>query len=136
MIRYATHEDWAAIESWRSAHFARISPRPVTGQRRLEDTTWLVVEKDGKPVAATSFDVLPADRLVVAHDLYAAEGHVLDGLKLGRLLEDLADNEGFELRARTDPENVAYFRLLLKRGFEVTSIELIRQPREISRVPF
>jgi hypothetical protein len=128
-IRVATEADWPAIESWRAGHFLEMAarmnaPRPVTGQRTLHDAEWLVLEKDGRAVSATSFTV--EDGVCIGHDLYAASGHVLDALALGRALESMCDREGWELRAHTDPENTAYIRILLKRGFVPVSIEFKR----------
>ena len=131
-IRIATETDWPAIESWRAGHFLEMAarmdvPRPVTGQRTLLDAEWLVLEKDGRPVAAASFTV--EDGVCAGHDLYAASGHVLDALALGRALEGMCDREGWELRAHTDPENSAYIRILLARGFVPVSIEYKRAPK-------
>jgi hypothetical protein len=131
-IRVATESDWPAIEAWRAGHFLEMAarmkvPRPVTGQRTLTDAQWLVLEKDGRAVAATSFTV--EGDVCVAHDLYAASGHVLDALALGRALEGMCDREGWELRARTDPENTAYVNILAKRGFVPVAIEFLRSPK-------
>lgn len=126
-MRYATVDDWPAIESWRAGHFARISPRPVTGQRGLEDAIWIVADRGGVATAAASFQIF--ENVLHGYDLYGADGHGLDALALGRLLERIADAEGLELRATTDPENDGYLQILLKRGYEVTSIELKRKPR-------
>ena len=131
MIRLAIEADWPLIERWRADHFAEIarrgSTRAVEGQRGLSDAVWVVVEYDGLPVAATSF--LDHGDTRFAHDLYAAEGHVIDGLRLGKWLEGECDRLGLELRATTDPENVEYIRLLERRGFERTSVELRRRPK-------
>ncbi len=131
-IRIATEADWPSIEAWRAGHFLEMAarqkiPRPVTGQRGLTDAEWLVLEKNGRPVAATSFTI--EDGVCIGHDLYAASGHVLDGLALGKALEGMCDREGWELRAHTDPENTAYIRVLLKRGFVPVSIEYKRAPK-------
>lgn len=135
-IRVATEADWPSIESWRAGHFLEMAarmkiPRPVTGQRTLTDAEWLVLEKDGRAVAATSFTV--EEGVCFGHDLYAASGHVLDALALGKALEGMCDREGWELRAHTDPENTAYLRVLQERGFVPVSIELKRQPKGANR---
>lgn len=131
MIRLATESDWPLIRLWRAAHFVEMQrrgcKRAIEGQRGLSEAVWLVVESDGLPVAATSY--LDHGDTRFAHDLYAAEGHVMDGLRLGKWLERQCDALGLELRATTDPENTEYVRLLQRRGFEMTSIELRRRPR-------
>lgn len=131
-IRIATEADWPAIESWRAGHFLEMAarmkiPRSVTGQKDLTNAEWIVIERDGRPVAATSFTV--EDDVCFGHDMYAASGHVLDGLALGRALEAMCDREGWELRAHTDPENTAYIRILKGRGFVHVSSEYKRAPR-------
>jgi hypothetical protein len=134
-IRPAIPSDWPAIESWRAGHFLEMAarmkiPRPVTNQSTLDDGQWIVLERDGKPVAATSFSI--HDGTCFAQDLFAASGHVIDGLTLGRELEKMCDREGWEMRAQTDPENTTYLRILQKRGFTVSAIELKRQPKGAS----
>lgn len=133
MIREATEADWPLIEQWRDDHYAEIAfrqagePRPVTGQCGFLDAVWMVLEREGQAVAATAFRDDGTVRYGKA--MYAAPGHVHDGMRLAKWLERMCDDQGMELRANTDPENIEYIELLVKRGFEICSVELVRRPR-------
>lgn len=134
-IRRATPADWPLIEVWRATHYLEIAarqtppPRPVTGQRGLSDACWVVYERRGKPVAAFSFTDDEATRIRTIHDLYGAQGFGVSTLALGKVIEDMSDRDGYEIRCTTDPENLKFVDTLLRRGYEVTAIELKRQPR-------
>lgn len=134
MIRPATAEDWPLIEQWRDDHFAdmayrQIGPlRPVEGQIGFDDAVWVVLERDGAAVAVTAYTEI--DRVRFGKAMFAAPGHVFDGMRLAKWLEQMCDDQGYELWASTDAENVGYIELLLKRGFSIASVELVRQPRK------
>lgn len=131
MIRAATEADWSLIQQWQADHFAEMqrrgSTRPIAGQIGLSDAVWVVLERDGAPVAVTAYTEAQDVRFGKA--MFAAPGHVVDGIRLANWLEKMCDDQGYELVAKTDPENVAYMRVLLKRGFEITAVELVRRPR-------
>jgi hypothetical protein len=61
--------------------------------------------------------------------LVAAPGHVLAGVMLGRFVEQMSDVQGYEIRGNTDPGNVKYLDLLLRRGYEITAVHFRRRPR-------
>jgi hypothetical protein len=135
VIRVARESDWPAIEAWRDEHFRAVAekarwPRPVTGQRGLTSALWLVVERAGAPVAALSYTEQPHDRRRWVWDLYAAPGHAVAGLALGEFFERCADQDGYEIRAQTDPENEGFIKVLLGRGYECVAVELKRTARE------
>ena len=135
-IRQAKPSDWPFIESWRAGHFLEMAarmkyPRPVTGQKKLGEAIWVVMEREGVPTAAASFETDEDARITFFYDLYAASGHVLDALALGKMLEEMCDKNRLEMRISTDPENHKYIRLMEKRGYVPVSLELKRQPRGV-----
>ena len=99
------------------------------GQFGFDDAVWLVVDKDGQPVAAASYTDDDVRKWRIVHDLYGAEGHALAALALGEVLERFCDDQGYELRGTTDPENGHYLRVLMRRGYELTAVEYRRVPR-------
>lgn len=131
IIRPATEADWPLIQQWQADHFAEMqrrgSTRPIAGQYGLADAVWVVLERNGSPVAVTAYT--EAEKTRFGKAMFAAPGHVVDGIRLANWLEKMCDDQGYELVAKTDPENVAYMRVLLKRGFEITAVELVRRPR-------
>jgi len=136
-IRVAEPEDWPAIEAWRETHFANIAarsanPRPITGQVGLHGALWLVAEKEGRPVAAIAYTERPHDRIRFLTDLYAEPGLPggLAAVALGEYVERMSDDQGYELRANTDPENLGYIEVLLRRGYEIVAVELKRAARQ------
>lgn len=101
--------------------------RGVEGHCGLADAVWVVLERDGAPVAVTAYTEAGTVRFGKA--MFAAPGHVHDGLRLATWLERMCDDQGFELVAKTDPENLGYMRLLLKRGYVINAVELTRRPK-------
>ena len=130
MVREARRHEWSAIESWRKLHFSNLAThRPITGQKGYDDALWLVVERHGRPVAACSYTDNAQAKQRFVHDLYAAPGHIFAALYLGEILEMLCDKQGYEIRGKTDPENLKFLQVLLQRGYEMTAIEYRRPPR-------
>jgi len=136
VIRFARYEEWGLIESWRNEHFLNMyragSRRPVLGQKGFRDAIWLVLERRGKAVAALSYTQMDKPAMRFVHDMYAAPGHSVAGLALGEYFERYCDHDGFEMRGSTDPENIAYLRFLLRRGYEITTVHFRRVPRQAS----
>lgn len=132
-MRIATENDWEHIHQWRADHFARICPRPIEGQKGLQDAIWLVLGPEGKPTAATS--VLREGIRLYVYDLYAAPGRVLDGFALGKFLVAWADSERLDIHATTDPENMQFRRILARLDFieqavSESLVELVRESKD------
>lgn len=135
MIRALREDEFCLIEEWRSSHFAAIHVksnmyRPIVGQRGFSDAFWVCIDRKGKPVAAASFTDEGRYRWV--HDLYGAPGDGLAALALAEAIERMCDSDGVELRGDTDPENVAFIRILLTRGYDLTRVGFRRPPRVAS----
>lgn len=132
IARPAIPSDFVHIEAWRAAHFLEMQARqatvrPVTGQAGIDDAAWLVIERDGRPVAAASFRDDAEAKVRRAGDLYAASGFVHDGHRLARMLEAMSDDLGYDLWVSTDPENTQYLRILEKRGYEKAAVHYVRR---------
>lgn len=137
VIRPLRRHEWSTVAAWRAAHFADMASRqehlrPVKGQRGFDDAAWMGLEKRGTLVAALSFTQDEQQRIRWCHDLYAAPSNALAGLALGDWFERKADADGYEIRGSTDPENVKYLELLMRRGYEIVAVEFRRVPREPS----
>ena len=68
-------------------------------------------------------------------DIFAAQGKagLRGGMILARLVEEMSDRDGYEMRGATDPENTDYLEHVLRRGYEITAIEFRRVPRAIEQ---
>lgn len=133
-LRLATDADWPFIDAWRTTHFLEMAarqddPRPITGQKDPHGAVWLVVAVSGRPVACCSYLDFPDAKVRRVFDLYTTPGKtgVSYGLSLGRIMEDVADILGYEIRCNTDPENTGFLRVLKRRGYQVAAIELKRE---------
>lgn len=133
-VRVAERTDWPLIEAWRTAHFKEIAKksrviRGVIGQHGFDDAVWIVMDRYGKTVAALSYTDDEQEGIRWIWDLYAEEGHSLAGLALYETIERMCDERGYEVRGRTDPENIKFLKLVVRRGYELVSVEFRRQPR-------
>lgn len=134
-IRQATWDDFALIEGWRAAHFlemeARGNKRGVVGQAEFSTACWAVyTDAEDKPLAAIGFIDYPQEKQRRATDLFASATRAgkRAGVVLVAMLEEMSDQDGFEIRGATDPENTDYLKHVLARGYEITSIEFRRVP--------
>lgn len=132
-LRPAVPEDFPFIEGWRAAHFLEMqarqkTKRAVSGQEPLEDSCWAVYEDEGVPVAAIGFRDDAAHGIRYVTNLFTALGYARVGFRLGDTIEQMADDLGLEIRCDTDPENLHFLRILLKRGYEPSLVCLRRRP--------
>jgi len=133
-IRQAESRDMAAVESWRAVHFAEMaargSRREVLGQTDFSTAAWVVyTDAQDRAIAAMGFRDEGKVRWVT--DLYAVSGKagLRGGMILGALVEEMSDRDGYEIRGSTDPENTDYLQHLLRRGYEIVSVEFRRVAR-------
>lgn len=134
MIRPLREDEFPLVEMWRAAHFEELNAgRPVTGQKGFKDAFWIAAERRGELVAVASVSDDDANRVRWVHDLYGESGHALGVLFLAEHIERWCDEQDYELRGATDPENRRFLGIIRIRKYQTTAVEY-RRPRLSERL--